>query len=237
MKESDLSGSTTHRSDKEYIDPNMAVTLDEVQRQRRVDSAKAGFTDQVTYLDPNSNPASTFYNFESSGSWIVGHSRGRSPVSSRRRRSSPYGQTGTSVTSLSLSPDRRSGRSAKVYCDDMEDEVSYPTQLDPQDLITNSESSFPTRHSPSPANKRVARSQRHRSPGFGPPLHQDSGFDEQMLADLRVNEAETSSSEQPTDPEEEDDDSDDEAPQLPQVYARPKPSHGALAAANLAFAR
>jgi hypothetical protein len=58
-----------------------------------------------------------------------------------------------------------------------------------------------------------------------------------MLADLRVNEAETSSSEQPTDPEEEDDDSDDEAPQLPQVYARPKPSHGALAAANLAFAR
>ena len=34
-----------------------------------------------------------------------------------------------------------------------------------------------------------------------------------------------------------DDDSDDEAPQLPQVYARPKPSHGALAAANLAFAR
>lgn len=236
LRDSHLSGSTTHRSDKEYIDPNMAVTLDEVQRQRRSDSAKAGFTDQVTYLDPNSNPASTSYNFESSGSWIVGHSRGRSPVSSRRRRSSPYGHTGTSATSLSLSPDRRSGRSAKVYCDDMEDEVSYPTQLDPQDLITTSES-HPTRHSPPPpANKRAAPSQRDTSPGFGPPLHQDSGFDEQMLADIRLNEA-VSSSEQATDSEEDSEDSDDEAPQMPQVCARSKSYHGALAAANLAFGR
>jgi serine/threonine protein kinase len=236
MRASDLSGSTTHRSDKEYIDPNMAVTLDEVQRQRRADSAKAGFTDQVTYLDPRSTPASTSYNFESSGSWIVEHSRGRSPVSSRRRRSSPYGRTGTSVTSLSLSPDRRSGRSAKVYCDDMEDEISYPSQLDPQDLIATSES-HPTRHSPSPSNKRVARTQRDRSPGFGLPLHQDSGFDEQMLADLRVNEPESSSEEEPTDSEDEDEDSDDEEPQPPQLCARPKPSHGALAAANIAFSR
>jgi len=233
-RESDLSASTTHRSDKEYIDPNMAVTLDEVQRQRRVDSAKAGFTDQVTYLDPNSNPASTSYNFESSGSWIVGHSRGRSPISSRWRRSSPYGRTGTSVTSLSLSPDRRSGKSAKVYCDDMEDEISYPAQLDPKDLNPTSES-HPIRHSRSPPNKRVARSQRDRSPGFGPPLHQDSGFDEQMmLADLRVNDDE-SSSEQPTDSDEEDESSDDEASQMPQMRARSKPSHGALAAANVAF--
>jgi hypothetical protein len=58
-----------------------------------------------------------------------------------------------------------------------------------------------------------------------------------MLADLRVNEVESSSSEEPTDSEEEEEDSDDEEPQPPQVYARPKPSHGALAAANMAFAR
>jgi len=120
----------------------------------------------------------------------------------------------------------------------MEDEISYPTQLDPDDLTTTSESHL-AHHSPSPqlSNKRVTRSQRNRSPGFGPPLHQDSGFDEQMLADLRVNEAETSSSEQPTDSDEDSEDSDDDAPQVPQVYARSKPSHGALAAANMAFAR
>lgn len=237
LKASDPSVATSHRSDKEYIDPKMAVTLDEVQRQRRVDSAKAGFTDQVTYLDPNSTPASTSYQFESNGSWIIGQSRGRSPTSSRRRRSSPYGRTATSITSLSLSPDRRSGRSAKVYCDDAdaEDDVSYPAQLDPCDLMPRS-GSHSTRRlpSPSPSDKRLVRVQRDRTPEFGPPLHQDSGFDEQMVNDLRF-ENDASSSEEETDSEEESD-SEDEMPQM-RAMPKSKPSHGALAAAGKVFAR
>lgn len=236
LKASDPSVATSHRSDKEYIDPNMAVTLDEVQRQRRVDSAKAGFTDQVTYLDPNSNPASTSYQFESNGSWIIGQSRGRSPVSSRRRRSSPYGRTATSVTSLSLSPDRRSGRSAKVYCDDLEDEPSYPAQLDDRDLVPGAER-HPTRCPSPPTNKRVTRVQRDQTPEFRPPLHQDSGFDEHMINDINHLhlDDEDSSSEASTESEG-DMDSENEMPRLQTMGARAKASNGALAAANRAFA-
>lgn len=237
LKASDPSVATSHRSDKEYIDPNMAVTLDEVQRQRqrRVDSAKAGFTDQVTYLDPNSNPASTSYQFESNGSWVIGQSRGRSPVSSRRRRSSPYGRTATSVTSLSLSPDRRSGRSAKVYCDDLEDEPSsYPTQLDERDLTSESDRRSPRCPTP-PTNRRVARLQRDHSPEFRPPMHQDSGFDEQMIHDLHL-EDESESSDKSTESEGEMD-SEDEMPQLRPMGTRAKQSNLALAAGNRALAR
>lgn len=242
VQASDHSLSTAHRSDKEYIDPAMAVTLDEVQRRReRVDSAKAGFKDQVTYLDPDSTPASTSYHIESSGSWIVPRSRGRSPVSSRRRRSSPYGRTATSVTSLSLSPDRHSGRySAKVYCDDTEDDASYPTQLDDRDLAPPPRSdSRSTGRQLSPAGeKRVARP---RSSYFGPPMHQDSGFDEQMLGDLQArkdddDEDESSSDEEDTASESETT-SEAESPQLRPKTARVMPSHGALAAAAKAFAR
>jgi serine/threonine protein kinase len=233
LKASDPSVATSHRSDKEYIDPNMAVTLDEVQRQRRVDSAKAGFTDQVTYLDPNSNPASTSYQFESNGSWIIGKSRGRSPVSSRRRRSSPYGRTATSATSLSLSPDRRSHRSAKVYCDDLEDEPSYPAQLDDRDLAHGTEP--PSRRSSSPpTNRRVTRVQRDQSPEFRPPLHQDSGFDEHMINDLRLDDADASSD--LSTESEGDMDSEDAMPRMQPMRTRAKASNPGLAAAGRASA-
>ncbi|KAK5138206.1 hypothetical protein LTR08_004902 [Meristemomyces frigidus] len=97
---------SSHRSGKEYIDPDLAVTLEEVRGRRGNDIAE--FTSAVTYLDPDSNAASTSYHFESSGSWIIGHRRGRSPVSSRRRRSSPFARAGSSATSVSSpSPARR----------------------------------------------------------------------------------------------------------------------------------
>ena len=190
LKTSDPSLTTSHRSDKEYIDPKMAVTIDEVQRQRRMDHGSSAFiTDQVTYVEPmDSNPASTSYHFESSGSWIVGHSRGRSPVSSRRRRSSPCDRASTSATSLSCSPDHGSRRSAKVYLNDEDDEKEcYPANISESDL----EPSPHTRpRSPSPVlvDKRLAevRDQNQSTASFAPPLHQDSGFDESMLEDMHL---------------------------------------------------
>lgn len=190
LKTSDPSLTTSHRSDKDYIDPKMAVTIDEVQRQRRIDHGTSAFTtDQVTYVDPmDSNPASTSYHFESSGSWIVGHSRGRSPVSSRRRRSSPCDRASTSATSLSCSPDHGSRRSAKVYLNEEDDEKEcYPASISQSDL----EPSPHTRvRSPSPVlvDKRLAEVQDHNysTKSFAPPLHQDSGFDESMLEDMHL---------------------------------------------------
>ncbi|RMZ11773.1 hypothetical protein D0860_03216 [Hortaea werneckii] len=104
----DLRPSSTHRSAKEYIDPDMAITLEEVRKRRpRPPSTTTSSSnrnhdhqvdippDQVTYLDPtatatapsSSYPASTTYHFDSSGSWIVGRSRSR-------RGSSPRGGGG-----------------------------------------------------------------------------------------------------------------------------------------------
>ncbi|KAI6834727.1 kinase-like protein [Hortaea werneckii] len=100
----DLLPSSTHRSAKEYIDPDMAITLEEVRKRRTQPPNPTTATpndqqvdippDQVTYLDPatvaSSYPASTTYHFDSSGSWIVGRSRSRRGSSQRGgRRSSP----------------------------------------------------------------------------------------------------------------------------------------------------
>ncbi|KAI7087397.1 kinase-like protein [Hortaea werneckii] len=100
----DLLPSSTHRSAKEYIDPDMAITLEEVRRRRTQPPTSPTTSnhdqqvdippDQVTYLDPatvaSSYPASTTYHFDSSGSWIVGRSRSRRGSSQRGgRRSSP----------------------------------------------------------------------------------------------------------------------------------------------------
>ncbi|KAI7490082.1 kinase-like protein [Hortaea werneckii] len=100
----DLLPSSIHRSAKEYIDPDMAITLEEVRKRRTQPPNPTTATpndqqvdippDQVTYLDPatvaSSYPASTTYHFDSSGSWIVGRSRSRRGSSQRGgRRSSP----------------------------------------------------------------------------------------------------------------------------------------------------
>lgn len=119
-----------------------------------------------------------------------------------------------------------------MYCDDLEDEPSYPAQLDDRDLISRPGSTS-TGRPPSPTRKRVARKQRDQTPDFRPPLHQDSGFDEQMIQDLRLEDED--SSDHSTKSEDETD-SEDELPQMQPMAARPKPSLGALAAANRAFA-
>ena len=199
---------STHRSDKEYIDPKLAVTLDEVRRGR-TDTGISDFTSgQVTYLDPDSNPASISYHFESSGSWMVGHTRGRSPVSSRRRRSSPYGPTTSSATSLSSrSPARRVQREPIHDTSKCEDDgllgeptvsVPYPQSISDEDLDertskVNVGQDNATCSEPKASTRAPDRRLNDlRIDEYGRLLHTDSGFDEQMVEELTL--------EQPTHP-------------------------------------
>ncbi|KAK4548364.1 hypothetical protein LTR36_010235 [Oleoguttula mirabilis] len=200
LKASDQSIST-HRSDKEYIDPKLAVTLEEVRRRRDNTSASDFTAEQVTYVDPDSNAASTSYHFESSGSWIVGHRRGRSPVSSRRRRSSPFGRTASSATSLSsASPvTRRQPCASPDYaaCEGGEKageatmSMVYPPEITAEDLTPPAlgiapigdteicEQSTPR----TVADKRLSTL---RGEDFTQLVHTDSGFDEHMVDELQI---------------------------------------------------
>ncbi|KAK4984882.1 hypothetical protein LTR66_008343 [Elasticomyces elasticus] len=96
---------STHRSDKEYIDPSLAVDRDDIDSCRRQRSNTGGShltSDQVTYPD---DPSSTDYRLDSSGSYVVDR-RGRSSNTDRRRRSSPYARPVSSATSLSARSSR-----------------------------------------------------------------------------------------------------------------------------------
>ena len=163
--------STSHRSDKEYIDPRFAVTLDEVRRPR---SPTVGFGDDlVSYVDPDpldSVAASTSYHFESTGSWVGLHRRGRS----RRRSSSAPRWEESSATSVSLSAGSGEviGRrvSARCYADSVDAErgeygKAYANH-GPEQICA-------------PLDKRLAGVQ-FRSL-MGSLLHTDSGFDEHMV--------------------------------------------------------
>ena len=185
---------STHRSDKEYIDPDMAVTLEDVSaRRRRRDNDVSPFTsDQVTYFDPrdpDSNPASTSYRFESSGSWVVGR-RGRSPISSRRRQSSPFARTAStsSATSLSRSPPSRSRRrrgsesSENDRGDKSPVDVPCSVETETSDLGAPSTetTSWPLQ------DKRIAALQSDDQMRQSPLLHTDSGFDEHMIEEVEL---------------------------------------------------
>lgn len=100
--------STSHRSDRVYMDPAMAVTIDDVNARHRRHNANAGQLDNAEALRAASNGASSAYRGESTGSWVLAHAD-RSLVSSRRGRDSPYAhpQSSSSATSLSRSPPSR----------------------------------------------------------------------------------------------------------------------------------
>ena len=135
---SDAHALDTHRLDREYINPAMAVTLEDVKGRRGTDADGFLSSDTVTYVNPDSNLTSTTYQFESSGSWIVGRpSRGRSPVSSRRWRGSPYARSPSSATSLSANSSRRrpgTGHSCKS--------LEYPPTLPEAFGLAASETAF-----------------------------------------------------------------------------------------------
>ena len=189
---------STHRSDKEYIDPDMAITLEDVssQRRRRDRDLSPFLSEQVTYFDPQdpeSNPASTTYRFESSGSWIVGH-RGRSPLSSRRRRSSPYARSASSsssATSLSgRSPPSRSRRRCGSESSENDRAQESPVE---RGWEPESQGSAPTIIATTEEkplqNKLLTGVQSEDCQPQSSLLHTDSGFDEQMAEQVNLEPA------------------------------------------------
>ncbi|KAK0302900.1 hypothetical protein LTR01_008455 [Friedmanniomyces endolithicus] len=193
---------STHRSDKEYIDPDMAVTLDEVRRRRLDTDPASDFTSgHVTYVDPDSTPESVSYRFESSGSWVVGHRRGRSPVSSRRRRSSPYGRTVSSATSLSREPPSRGlrrgsscGETEEVVGDDTV-RMGYPPAICGDESLmvpgmTGPGGDIAGQHGPASFLRDTSDRRLHaaHSADFARLMHTDSGFDEHMVDELTLDD-------------------------------------------------
>lgn len=205
-----FSSATPPRSDKEYIDPKMAVTLEDVSaRHRRRNTDNSHFTSgQVTYVaarDPDSNPASTTYAVGSSRSWIVGQ-RGRSPGSSRRRRSSPFARSlgNSSATSLSRSPPSRSRPRCTSDCSEggreNEKHFRFPSpyardwaSVAPAvEIRTDAPSSPRSRSAPSQMiqDSRLAAVQDEFA-DQSPLLHTDSGFNEPEVDELAPGPAQT----------------------------------------------
>ncbi|KAF7198400.1 putative serine/threonine-protein kinase [Pseudocercospora fuligena] len=193
-KLSDSSMSTsTHRPKKQYIDPEMAVTIEDVREGRMPPLERLNIESAVTYVDPNSNPASTTYQCESTGSWVIPgrrHSRGRSPVSSRRRRSSPYGRTVSSATSFTQeSPTRRYAFDDDESCSEaadikpLERKSTSETLMEPPGPSALPESADMDSATALPSSKAPMLRRRDTWPSreF---LHTDSGFDESMIEEI-----------------------------------------------------
>ncbi|KAF2805928.1 kinase-like protein, partial [Mytilinidion resinicola] len=118
---------STHRSDKEYIDPATAVNLEDLStlRERSARSHSSFSAGGITFAD---GAPSTEYQFGSSGSYIIPNPRGRPPeIRSNHRQydNSPYAAP-RSVMSLDDSelenepaslPESREPRWEQVYVD------------------------------------------------------------------------------------------------------------------------
>ncbi|GAB7339822.1 hypothetical protein MBLNU457_6364t1 [Dothideomycetes sp. NU457] len=199
-----ISGSS-HRSDKEYIDPHTAVDLEDIEEVRQ--AARASPKDDAgpsTWYGP---PSTADYHLDSSGSYIV--TRGRS-LHSGRRRSSPSPRSRSSVTSMS-SANNDDRKWEHIYAEEApirHDSSMEGTPLgrgpaggvgmgphkffqDSSDLNAPEEARHVTRASCTnnealeadigrPSQDVDVACQR------SPPLHQDSGFDEEMIKDLTM---------------------------------------------------
>jgi serine/threonine protein kinase len=108
---------STHRSDKEYIDPATAVDLEDIENSRRLQPTLTSIADDLAFVD---GATSSAYGFGSSGSYVVplrGRSRDRghggtstSFSASRGRRSYNYSRSpATRVSSVSLNDSELGG--------------------------------------------------------------------------------------------------------------------------------
>lgn len=89
---------STHRSDKEYIDPAVAVGREDIDEYRTRNAATNHSAPSTGFTFADAVP-STEYQFDSSHSYLVGR-RGRSPTGSGRRRyeHSPYARNSSTVS-------------------------------------------------------------------------------------------------------------------------------------------
>ncbi|KAM3419939.1 hypothetical protein BST61_g3259 [Cercospora zeina] len=184
---SDRSSSVTaYRSAKKYIDPDVAVTIDDVKERQYNEAVDFSslLQNAVTYVRPDSNPDS-MYAFDSDGSCIVGrrrrmHSRGRSPISSRRRRSSPFGRTASSATSYEGSPVRRRASGHVDECGHIDAEQQ--AKREDSGLQSHASNGVTNRGSNPPplSSRRLAQLQNQDPARVAELLHTDSGFDEMM---------------------------------------------------------
>lgn len=171
------------RPAKRYIDPDMAVTIDDVRDSRRPELVSRPFdANAVTYVNPDSALTSADYRLESTGSWVDissrTRSRGRSPVSSRRRRSSPYpyDRTESSATSLSgTSPGHAHDNACSVSptsdrLRSHEDKLSVSPRRDDA-------------YEGGAPDRRLALIEATRIADL---MHVDSGFDETMVEELSM---------------------------------------------------
>jgi serine/threonine protein kinase len=192
-RSSDLS-LTSHNSHKEFNDPTTAVDWNAVEEFKRGQRKPADFVPSFPTTDPYQfiNAAtSTEYRIDSTGSYVIPH-RGRSPHGYRRRSAA------SSTTSLSLS---QGPPACEYLCDEditgfeyaessrdrpMNERPSVPDvppfQLDASDLHQepgDHYQQFSRRASKS--HEGSPQPPRQHRVLFGPPVHQDSGFDEYMV--------------------------------------------------------
>ncbi|KAG9674000.1 kinase-like protein, partial [Aureobasidium melanogenum] len=192
-------GLTSHHSHEEFNDPTSAVDWNAVEEFKRGQRKAADFAPSFPTTDPYQfiNAAtSTEYRIDSTGSYVIPN-RGRSPSGHRQRSAA------SSTTSLSLS---QGSPACEYLCD--EDMPGFGYAEGSQDHSTNI---IPQRPSVpdappfqldfNPAEKADNQHQRpwRRAPKnhegtshpprqqrvlFGPPVHQDSGFDEYMTESI-----------------------------------------------------
>jgi serine/threonine protein kinase len=207
-RSSDLS-LTSHNSHKEFNDPTTAVDWNAVEEFKRGQRKPADFVPSYPTTDPYQfiNAAtSTEYRIDSTGSYVIPH-RGRSPHGYHRRSAA------SSTTSLSLS---QGPPACEYLCDEDITGFDYaegsrdrpantaqgrplvpdvpPFELDAFDL--DQETGNNHRQSPRRAPKSHEGSphppRQHRVL-FGPPVHQDSGFDEYMVETIEHGQPSTRS--------------------------------------------
>jgi len=202
-----VSGSS-HRSDKEYIDPNTAVDLEDIAEVRQAARSGALPNDDARASIWNAPPSTADYHYDSSGSYVV--TRGRSLHSGRRRSPQPP-HSRSSVTSMSsMNNDERKWE--HIYAEEapMRHDSSMegaPLGRDtPGDVVMTPVHKFFEHSSELNAPegaRRVSRTSYTDNNTFdadidrtshyddtacqrSPPLHQDSGLDEDMIRDLTM---------------------------------------------------
>lgn len=192
-------GLTSHHSHEEFNDPTSAVDWKAVEEFKRGQRKAADFapsfptTDLYQFINA---ATSTEYRIDSTGSYVIPN-RGRSPSGHRQRSAA------SSTTSLSLSQ----GLPACEYlCDEdmpgfgyAEGSQDHSTNIIPQRPSVPDAPPFQLNFIPAETSDNQHQRPWRRAPAndegtshpprqprvlFGPPVHQDSGFDEYMTESI-----------------------------------------------------